>query len=192
MQRIALGAVAPATTQPAVFFQMSDRRFHCLTPFDPAPLPSRQGLGLFRHMQCVELSFVFGTLRKHLLCALQPHSDALAHVDVYLIELVFDVAHDSSLHCAFKRAVSVGLPRQQPQWPASAAKAPVPTRPTASVGSIAPTDDAGRSGSAAANGTTRRRRCAQQQHGVYAWAATARNQTSALRKPAVLAHLCGL
>ncbi|ENZ96520.1 IS4 family transposase [Xanthomonas fragariae LMG 25863] len=162
----------------ATFFQMSDRRFHCLTPFDPAPLPSRQGLGLFRRMQCVELSFVFGTLRKHLLCALQPHSDALAHAGVYLIEFACKVAYDPSQHCAFKRTGSA-RPRQRPQWPASAAKAPIPTRPTASVGSIAPTDDADRSGSPAANETTRRRRCVQQQDGVYAWAEPARNQTSA-------------
>ncbi len=32
----------------------------------------------------------------HLLCALQPHSDALAHVGVYLIEF----ALDPSQHCA--------------------------------------------------------------------------------------------
>ena len=54
----ALGAFEPATTQPAVFFQMSDHWFHCWTSFDPAPLSSRQGLGLasMQHLHAIDLA----------------------------------------------------------------------------------------------------------------------------------------
>ncbi|MCD0280519.1 hypothetical protein JWH04_16540 [Xanthomonas melonis] len=39
MQRIGQGPFKSAATEPTVVVKIADHQFHCLTPFDPAPLP---------------------------------------------------------------------------------------------------------------------------------------------------------
>ncbi|SMQ95450.1 hypothetical protein NBC2815_02111 [Xanthomonas fragariae] len=202
VQRIALGAFEPTTTQPAVFFQMPGHRFHCLTSFDPAPWPSRQGLGLatMQHPHVIHLAPAIvqindrhGWLDAHnpRVCSscstkVSPSyglpeklrapiagADCNTDLDAECVRLtrfaLADAVHfrrmrrtantdfpsivrrplhrKGRMHARDKanlpsNALAVRDDRQRQQWPASATKAPVPTRSTASVGSAAPSDDA--------------------------------------------------